>query len=102
METASYGGSVQRFEESRAPSLASFFRFDPLLLLAGAGLVGCSVFVLSAATQDDVAGDPYYYVIRQAVYGGVGVLLMLALSRFDYSRLRELKLGLYGLMIGLI
>jgi rod shape determining protein RodA len=27
---------------------------------------------------------------------------MLLLSRFDYSRLREMKLGLYGLMIGLI
>ncbi len=43
METASFGGSVQRFEEPQAPSLASFFRFDPLLLLAGAGLIGCSV-----------------------------------------------------------
>ncbi|HYZ27500.1 MAG TPA: rod shape-determining protein RodA [Thermoleophilaceae bacterium] len=102
METASYGGSVQRFEESRAPSLAGFFRFDPLLFLAGAGLIGCSVFVLSAATQDDVAGNPYYYVIRQAVYGGVGLLLMLLLAHFDYSRLRELKLGLYGAMIALI
>jgi rod shape determining protein RodA len=102
METASYGGSVQPFEDQRAPALASFFRFDPLLLLAGAGLIGCSVYVLSAATQDDVAGNPYYYVVRQAVYGGVGVLMMLLLSRFDYSRLREWKLGLYGLMIGLI
>jgi len=103
METASYGGSVQRFEEShQAPSLASFFRFDALLLLAGAGLVGCSIFVLSAATQDDVAGSPYYYVIRQSAYGGVGIVMMLALSRFDYSRLRELKLGLYAAMIGLI
>ena len=84
METASYGGSVQRFEESaQASSLASFFRFDALLLLAGAGLIGCSVFVLSAATTDDVAGSPYYYVIRQSVYGGVGILMMLALSRFE-------------------
>lgn len=102
METASYGGSVQRFEEAHAPSLASFFRFDFLLLLAGAGLIGCSVFVLSSATQDDVAGNPHYYVVRQAVYGGVGLIIMLGLSRFDYSRLRELKFGLYGVMIGLI
>jgi rod shape determining protein RodA len=102
METASYGGSVQRFEEPRAPSLASLFRFDPLLLLAGIGLIGCSVFVLSAATQDDIPGNPYYYVLRQGVYGGVGVLMMLLLAHFDYSRLRELKLGLYGAMIGLI
>jgi rod shape determining protein RodA len=33
---------------------------------------------------------------------GVGILLMLLISRFDYSRLREWKLGVYGLMIGTI
>jgi rod shape determining protein RodA len=102
METASYGGSVQRFEEPRASSLASLFRFDPLLLLAGVGLIGCSVYVLAAATENDIPGNPHYYVIRQAVYGGIGIFLMLVISRFDYSRLRELKLGLYGAMIGLI
>src|SRR4051794_10770126 len=102
METASFGSSVQPFEEPDAPSLAGVFRIDVLLLLAGMGLVGCSVFVLAAATENDIPGNPHYYVTRQAVYGGVGVVLMLALSRFDYSRLRELKLGLYGAMIGLI
>jgi len=102
METASFGGSVQRFEEQHTSSLAGIFRFDPLLLLAGVGLIGCSVYVLSAATENDIPGNPYYYVERQAVYGGVGILLMLILSRIDYSRLRELRLGLYGGMIGLI
>jgi rod shape determining protein RodA len=101
METASFGGSVQRFEEPHAPAFAGFFRFDPLLLLAGAGLVACSVYVLSAATENDIPGNPSYYVVRQAAYGVVGVVLMMLLSRFDYSRLRELKLGLYGAIIGL-
>jgi rod shape determining protein RodA len=102
METASFGSSVQPFEEPDAPSLAGLFRIDALLLLAGVGLIGCSVYVLAAATENDIPGNPNYYVIRQAVYGGVGIVLMLLLSRFDYSRLRELKLGLYGAMIALI
>jgi rod shape determining protein RodA len=102
METASFGGSVQRFEEPRSSSLVGLFRFDPLLLLAGAGLIACSVYVLSAATENDIPGNPHYYVIRQAVYGGVGIVLMLLFSRLDYSRLRELKLGLYGALIALI
>jgi rod shape determining protein RodA len=102
METASFGGSVQRFEQPHAPALAGLFRFDPLLLLAGAGLVGCSAYVLSSATANDIPGNPNYFVERQAIYGGVGLLLMLLIGRFDYSRLRELKLGLYGLMIALI
>src|SRR5215216_2334215 len=102
MESASFGGSVQRFEEPAAPAFGGLFRIDLLLLLAGAGLLACSVYVLSAATGNDIAGNPNYYVYRQAAYGGVGVLLMLLLSRFDYSRLRELKLGVYGAMIGMI
>ncbi|MFL5956430.1 MAG: FtsW/RodA/SpoVE family cell cycle protein, partial [Solirubrobacterales bacterium] len=102
METASFGSSVQPFEEPEARSLAGLFRNDALLLLAGVGLIGCSVYVLAAATENDIPGNPHYYVIRQAVYGGVGIVLMLLLSRFDYSRLRELKLGLYGAMIALI
>jgi rod shape determining protein RodA len=77
-------------------------RLDPLLLLAALGLVACSCIALKGATADDIPGDPLYYFERQVVYGVVGVLLMYAISRIDYSRLRELKYVLYGLLIGLI
>jgi rod shape determining protein RodA len=77
-------------------------RIDPLLLLATLGLVAASIYVVGAATQDDVPGDPNYYAYRQAVFAGVGLVLMVAISRFDYSRLREWKLGVYTLMIGSI
>jgi rod shape determining protein RodA len=77
-------------------------RLDPLLLLAGVGLTVCSVIVLRGATADDIPGQPYYYVERQAIYGVIGVLLMYGVSRLDYSRLRELKYVTYGLMIGSI
>jgi rod shape determining protein RodA len=77
-------------------------RIDVLLLLATVGLCVCSLFALRGATADDVPGQPNYYVERQAVYAASGILLMLCLSRLDYSRLRELKYVLYGLMIGSI
>jgi rod shape determining protein RodA len=77
-------------------------RFDPLLLLAAIGLVVCSLLVLNAATEDDIPGSPDYYVIRQGAYAVVGLVLMVALMRLDYSRLRELKYGLYTAMICLI
>jgi rod shape determining protein RodA len=77
-------------------------RLDPLLLLATVGLVGCSLIALKGATQSDIAGDPNYYVTRQAVYAGVGFVLMYAFSRLDYSRLRELRYPIYGVMLGLI
>jgi rod shape determining protein RodA len=97
META----AVKPFEEREHTSLLELLRYDPLLVLGAIGLSLCSVYVLSAATENDIPGNPYYYVIRQAVYCGVGFLLMLIVGRFDYSRLRELKFGLYGLAIAL-
>jgi rod shape determining protein RodA len=77
-------------------------RLDPLLLLASLGLVACSLIALNGATATDVQGQPDYYVMRQAIYAGVGLVLMYVLSRIDYSRFRELRYPIYGLMLGLI
>jgi rod shape determining protein RodA len=66
-------------------------RLDPLLLLATLGLVAGSLIALNGATENDVLGEPRYYVYRQAAYAGVGLVLMYAVSRIDYSRLRELR-----------
>ena len=77
-------------------------RLDPLLVIAALALVACSCVAIKGATADDVPGDPLFYVERQIAYGVVGVLLMYAISRLDYSRLRELKYVIYGLLIGSI
>jgi rod shape determining protein RodA len=77
-------------------------RIDPWLFVAGIGLIACSVITLKGATMDDVAGSPHYYVYRQLAYGAIGVVLMYLVSRTDYSRLRELRYPVYGLMIGSI
>ena len=77
-------------------------RLDPLLLLACLGLVGCSLIAIRGATADDIPGQPLYYVERQAIYGIVGLALMYGVSRLDYSRLRELKYVIYGVMLGSI
>lgn len=72
--------------------------FDPLLLMAALGLVAISVVAIDGATRHDVGGS---LATRQLGYGVVGVVLMVLISRFDYSRLREFKIGIYGLMIAL-
>jgi rod shape determining protein RodA len=77
-------------------------RLDPLLLLATLGLVAGSLIALNGATQNDVAGAPHYYVYRQAAYAGIGLVLMYAVSRIDYSRLRELRYPVYGLLLALL
>jgi len=77
-------------------------RLDPLLLLATLGLVAASLVALNGATKNDIPGEPYYYVYRQAIYAGLGLVIMYAASRLDYSRLRELRYPIYGLMIALL
>ncbi len=65
--------------------------------LAGAavGLVAFSVLTLGQATAQDVPGNSGYFVDRQLVYAVLGVIGMLALARIDYSRFRELRVGVY-------
>ena len=75
---------------------------DPLLTLAILGLCACSLITLVSATKEDISGAPYYYFYRQGAYAAIGVVLMVLLSRFDYSRLRELRYGLYAIMMVLI
>ena len=88
-------------EEVGAARPRLFPLFDPLLLLGALGLVACSLLTLKGATSQKVAGHPLYYVQRQAIFAGIGLLLVLVLSRLDYSRLREYKWGLFAVMIGL-
>jgi rod shape determining protein RodA len=96
MQASPYGTSVKGFRDGSSPRIV---RIDVLLLLAVVGLMGCSLYTIASATKDDIPGDPNFYVTRQATYAVVGLVFMLVLSRIDYSRLREWRMGLYGFMI---
>ena len=100
---ATLGSTVKDFRDSRERAPARpLLRVDPLLFLAAVGLIACSVFVVGNATQDDIAGNSSYYLVRQAAYGVVGIVFMIVLARIDYSRFREWRWGIYGTMLGLI
>jgi rod shape determining protein RodA len=98
MQGSPLGTQVKGFRDPRPHMM----RLDPLLLLAAFGLIVCGVIVVGSATADDIPGDPRHYAYRQVAYGVVGIVLMLATARFDYSRIREWKAGLYGLLIASI
>jgi rod shape determining protein RodA len=82
-----------------APPRAMRLPLDPVLTLAVIGLGICSAVTLGAATRNLVPGRPNYYVDRQATYLVVGFILMLALSRLDYARLRGAKNAIYAALI---
>jgi rod shape determining protein RodA len=91
---------IQAPEEASAPPMRPWrLPLDPLLTVAILGLAICSVVTLSSATRDLVPGQPRYYVDRQGVYLFAGALLMVALSRLDYSHLRQFKRAIYALLM---
>jgi rod shape determining protein RodA len=65
------------------------------LVFAAIGLAAFSVFTLGQATRHDVPGSPDYYIERQAIYALLGIVGMVLLTRIDYSRFRELRVGIY-------
>jgi rod shape determining protein RodA len=83
--------SVEEQVRARA-SAPSWLRIDPWLFLAPVGLLLCSFITLHGASGSA-------YSSRQAVYGGAGILLALLFTRFDYSRLREYRIGFYVILI---
>src|SRR2546423_8348072 len=99
--SAAVGAQIKDFQEPvRARAGGALLRIDPLLVVAALGLVACSLYTVGTAARGDIPGNPHYYLYRQGAYAAVGLLLATLVSRFDYSRLREWKFGIYGLVIG--
>ena len=64
-----------------------------VLILVTLGLVAFGLVMVYSATSASAAlanGDPAYYLKRQTVYAGLGLLLMVVLSRVDFRALRAL------------
>jgi len=70
-------------------------QMDWPLAFAATALAAFSLFTLGEATRHDVPGSPNYYLERQAIYAVLGLVGMFALTRIDYSRFRELRVGIY-------
>jgi rod shape determining protein RodA len=87
---------------SRVLELLNLRHLDGIMLAASVGLIAFSVFTLASATRNEIAADPHYFVERQVVYAVMGIALMIAVSHIDYTRLRELRLSIYGVMVGSI
>jgi len=91
------------FGEREAGTLErAFGGLDYVLAGAAIAIIAFSAYTLGVTTREDIPGDPHYYVIRQVIYAVVGVALMFTLARIDYSRFRELRVGLYTTMIASI
>jgi rod shape determining protein RodA len=89
-------------QRSRILEVLNLRNLDGIMLAASIGLIAFSVFTLDSASRHEVAADPHYFVVRQSLYGVLGIALMVAVSHLDYTRLRELRLSIYAVMVGSI
>lgn len=67
-------------------------RFDYLLLMVALALVGIGIVMVystSAIIAGDRFGDPYYFLKRQALFAGVGFILMILMAFFPYEVLKR-------------
>jgi rod shape determining protein RodA len=68
---------------------------DAALGFSAVALAAIGIYTLDNATAQDVPGSPGYFVDRQAIYAALGLIGMYVLARIDYSRFRELRVGIY-------
>jgi cell division protein FtsW len=68
-------------------------RVDFILLIVTLALVGIGIVMVystSAIIAGDRFGDPYYFLKRQALYGGIGFVLMIMMWICPYGILRRM------------
>jgi rod shape determining protein RodA len=84
---------VRRAEE-QAVSVA--LQVDWLLLFAVGGLVGLGLWGIAGITRFDVPGEPDYYLMRQAVFAGLGAVAFALATAIDPDWYRRYYKVLYG------
>ncbi len=99
MQATPFGATVREFRDRSGPR---FVRIDVLLLAAVLGIVACSLYAIATATQGEMPGSPNHFLYRQMAYVAVGLCLMFAIARLDYTRLRDLKAQTYTALIAMV
>jgi rod shape determining protein RodA len=86
-----------RADTARAVSFAR--RLDWVMLVAVGGLVAFGLWAIDGITRQDIAGDPDYYVVRQAIFALIGTVGLVAVLLIDPAVYRRYRKPLYALML---
>jgi rod shape determining protein RodA len=100
VDTRSRGLRSRRTEAVEAASFV--WRLDWILLLATAALVAFGLWAVADITRNDVTGDPNYYVVRQAAYAALGLLVLVGAVFVDPEYYRRYRRAIYGAIMALM
>jgi len=81
---------------AHAGDLSFLRRLDWLLAAAVAALVAYGLWAINGITHHDVDGNPHYFLVRQAMFAGAGVVAFAIALAVDPSRLIRFWRPLYG------
>ena len=95
-------GRVSARPRARTRETSLLRNLDWVLLLAVGALVAYGLWAIDGITRGDVAGDPNYYVSRQAAYAAMGVVGMVALTLLEPSFWRKHARVVYGVTIAVL
>jgi rod shape determining protein RodA len=94
---------ARRYPRADTARAVSFVRrLDWVMLAAVGGLVAFGLWAIDGITRLDVAGNPDYYVVRQAVFALMGTVGLVAVLFVDPSVYRRYRKALYGLLLALL
>ncbi|HEV8550090.1 MAG TPA: putative lipid II flippase FtsW [Polyangiaceae bacterium] len=74
---------------------------DPALAAAGIALLGFGVVMVytsSVVEATTTFRDPQYFLVRQAIYAGVGLIVLLVASRIEYHRYKPFTYPILGVV----
>lgn len=87
---------------TRAREASLLRRLDWMLLAAVAAVVGYGLWAIDGITRHDVAGDPDYYVKRQAAYALIGVIGLAAAVLVDPQLYRRHRRIVFGVLLAML
>jgi len=73
---------------------------DWILLLAVAAITGFSLFVIGRSTEDDIAGEPRFYLDRPILFVAVGVVAMIVATRVNLDHVARWAWALWAGLLG--
>jgi rod shape determining protein RodA len=77
-------------------------RLDWVLLGAVAGIALLGLLMIYSTTRSLVGDDPLYFVKRQAIALGLGIILIIGLLKIDYRKFRDFSLIAYLVTVAML
>ena len=79
---------------------AAILGLDWMLVLAVAAITCFSLFIIGRSTENDITGDPRFYLDRQLLFVAMGVVAMAVATRLNLDHISRWAWALWAALLG--